>query len=30
VILGGLSGGLTFGALGALWGSAFPRWESPH
>ena len=28
VLLGGISSGLTFGALGALWGSAFPRWES--
>lgn len=28
VVLGGLSGGLTFGALGALWGSAFPRWHT--
>ncbi|MBL0178962.1 MAG: hypothetical protein IPP98_07550 [Gemmatimonadetes bacterium] len=28
VILGGISSGLTFGALGALWGSAFPRWDS--
>ncbi|MBK7596329.1 MAG: hypothetical protein IPJ11_14080 [Gemmatimonadetes bacterium] len=28
VILGGISCGLTFGALGALWGSAFPRWDS--
>lgn len=30
IVLGGMSGGLTFGALGALWGSAFPRWEAPH
>ena len=28
VLLGGISSGLTIGALGALWGSAFPRWES--
>jgi|CXWL01.1.fsa_nt_gi hypothetical protein len=28
VMLGGISSGLTFGALGALWGSAFPRWDS--
>jgi hypothetical protein len=28
IALGGISSGLTFAALGALWGSAFPRWDS--
>jgi len=27
IVLGGLVNGVAFGGLGALWGSAFPRWE---
>lgn len=28
--LGGLSGAITIGALGTLWGSAFPRWKAAY
>ena len=28
IVLGGMSGAVTFGAFGAIWGSAFSRWES--
>jgi hypothetical protein len=27
IVLGGLVNGVAFGGIGALWGSAFPRWE---
>lgn len=28
IVLGGMVNAVAFGAVGALWGSAFPRWES--